>query len=1025
VKEYIKWMAHNHVAANLLMMVFIVGGLAMGFSVKQEVFPEINLDRIQVSVAYPGAGPDEVEEGIILQVEENISGIDGIKEVTSVAAEGYGVVIALIRDGEDADLVLQDVKSAVDRIITFPEDAEKPVINKMLNRREVASLAIYGNVSERSLREQAEAMRDELLAMDEITQAELGGVRPYEISIEISEANLQRYNLTLNQVASRIRQASLDLPGGSVKAAGGEILLRTKERRYKGAEYGDIVVLVNADGSEVKLRDIATVHDGFEEIDQFAQFKGMPAAMVSVFRVGDEKPIVISDIVHEYMLEKRQTLPESIQVDIWNDSSELFQSRMQLLRKNSILGLVLVLIILSMFLQIRLALWVILGIPISFLGALLFMPSMDVSINMISLFAFIMALGIVVDDAIVVGENIFEHRQKGKKYLQAAVDGAQEVAIPVTFSILTSIAAFMPLVFVEVPAHLSLGGRKIEKKTKLSSADRMRKYTVGSLNRFIKGPYQRFLKLCLEYRYVSFATAIAILFLAIGITRGGIVKFRFLPDVEGDLIMVALEMPRGTPVENTAGVHDYLVETAIKVVEDYDRERDADKSSLRQLYSVVGGTVAQGGPRGGGASSGAHLANILLLLTPSEERKYSASVIAKRWRKEVGEITGIDSLTFTSNLMHVGANIDVRFAHEDFKILEQSSRRLKDILMQYTGVSDIKDSYPEGKKELKIRLKPAARTLGITEENLGRQIRGAFYGAEALRLQRGRNEVKVMVRYPEEDRGNLWDFENMRIRTPDGGEIPLRQAATITEGRGYSVINRADRKRVINVTASVDNTKANAEEIIGALKQTILNDLTSDYPGLTYDLEGQEKERRDSMASMGKGFILAMFAIYALLAIPFRSYTQPFLIMAAIPFGMVGAIGGHLIMGFDLSILSVFGIVALSGVVVNDSLLLIDQINRNRRQGQNMFNAVVEGGMRRFRPIFLTSLTTFFGLIPIISETSVQAQFLIPMAISLAFGIMFATGITLLLIPTLYMMLEDLRRLVGLGEMAVNGEQGS
>jgi multidrug efflux pump subunit AcrB len=1046
-------MAHNHVAANLLMMVFIIGGLAMGFSVKQEVFPEINLDRIQVSVAYPGAGPDEVEEGIILQVEENISGIDGIKEVTSVAAEGYGVVIALIRDGEDTDLILQDVKSAVDRIITFPEDAEKPVINKMLNRREVASLAIYGNVSERSLREQAEAMRDELLAMDEITQAELGGVRPYEISIEISEENLQRYNLTLNQVALRIRQASLDLPGGSVKAAGGEILLRTKERRYKGAEYGDIVILVNPDGSEVKLRDIATVHDGFEETDQFASFKGMPAAMVSVFRVGDEKPIVISEIVHEYMLEKRQTLPESIQVDVWNDTSELFESRLQLLRKNSMLGLILVLTILSMFLQIRLALWVMLGIPISFLGALLFMPSMDVSINMISLFAFIMALGIVVDDAIVVGENIFEHRQKGKKYLQAAVDGAQEVAIPVTFSILTSIAAFMPLVFVEgimgkfikvipfvvisilivslieslfvLPAHLSLGGRKIEKKTRPSFADRMRKYTVGTLERFIKGPYQRFLKLCLEYRYVSFATSIAILFLAIGITRGGIVKFRFLPDVEGDLIMVALEMPRGTPVENTAGVNDYLVETAIKVVEDYDRERGADKSSLRQLYSVVGGTVAQGGPRGGGASSGAHLANILLLLTPSEERKYSASVIAKRWRKEVGEITGIDSLTFTSNLMHVGANIDVRFAHEDFNILEQSAQRLKDILTQYPGVSDIKDSYPEGKKELKIRLKPAARTLGITEENLGRQIRGAFYGAEALRLQRGRNEVKVMVRYPEEDRGNLWDFENMRIRTPDGGEIPLQQAAAISEGRGYSVINRADRKRVINVTASVDNTKANAEEIIGALKQTILNDLTSDYPGLTYDLEGQEKERRDSMASMGKGFILAMFAIYALLAIPFRSYTQPFLIMAAIPFGMVGAIGGHLIMGFDLSILSVFGIVALSGVVVNDSLLLIDQINRNRRQGQDLFMAVVEGGMRRFRPILLTSLTTFFGLIPIISETSVQAQFLIPMAISLAFGIMFATGITLLLIPNLYMMLEDLRSLVGLKEMTVNGSEST
>jgi multidrug efflux pump subunit AcrB len=385
----------------------------------------------------------------------------------------------------------------------------------------------------------------------------------------------------------------------------------------------------------------------------------------------------------------------------------------------------------------------------------------------------------------------------------------------------------------------------------------------------------------------------------------------------------------------------------------------------------------------------------------------------------MGEISGIDSLIFTSNLMHVGDDINVRFAHNDFNTLKQSAQRLKETLAQFPGVIDIKDSYPEGKKELKIKLKPAARTLGITEEDLGRQIRAAFYGAEALRLQRGRNEVKVMVRYPEEDRRNLWDFENMRIRTADGGEIPLQQAASINEGRGYSVINRADRKRVINVTASVDNTKANAEEIITELKQTILSDLTADYPGLTYDLEGQEKERRDSMVSMGKGFILAMFAVYALLAIPFRSYTQPFLIMTAIPFGMVGAVLGHMIMGFNLSILSVFGIVALSGVVVNDSLLLIDQVNRNRRQGQDLFMAVVEGGMRRFRPILLTSLTTFFGLMPMILETSVQAQFLIPMAISLGFGIMFATGITLLLVPTLYMILEDLRRLAGLGGLKI------
>ena len=788
--------------------------------------------------------------------------------------------------------------------------------------------------------------------------------------------------------------------------------------------------------------------------DEITPYTGVRALFegkqVAVFRIGDEKPTVISDVVYKYMLQKSEMLPESIQVDVWNDTSELFDSRLKLLLKNAVLGLIMVLVMLSMFLQIRLALWVMLGIPISFLGALLLMPSMDVSINMISLFAFIMALGIVVDDAIVVGENIFEHRQRGKPFTEAAVDGAREVAVPVTFSILTSVAAFMPLVFVEgvmgkfirviplvvicillvslveslfvLPAHLSLGGRKLEKKRKPSPADRIRKYTVGGLDRFIKGPYQRFLVFSLEYRYASVAVAIVVLLLTIGITKGGIVKFSFMPEVEGDLIKVELQMVRGTPVEQTAEVHDLLVEKAISVVADYDREKGVEESSLRQLYSVVGGTIAGGGPQGGSVSSGTHLSNVALLLTPSEGRQYPASDITKRWRQEVGEISGIDSLSFSSNLLHMGANVDVRLAHDDFGMLVQSAKRLKEFLSQYPGVSDIKDTYPEGKKELKIRLKPAARTLGITEEDLGRQIRAAFYGAEALRLQRGRNEVKVMVRYPEEDRRNLWNFENMRIRTPVGGEIPLQQAAVTIEGRGYSVINRADRKRVTNVTATVDSTKANSQEILADLKKTALADLTADYPGLTYDLEGEEKERRDSMASMGKGFILALFAMYALLAIPFRSYTQPLLIMVAIPFGMVGAIAGHLIMGFNLSILSIFGIVALSGVVINDSLLLIDQVNRNRREGKPLSESVIDSGMRRFRPILLTSLTTFFGLMPMIFETSVQAQFLIPMAISLGFGILFATGIILLLVPTLYMILEDFRKLVGLKEMAVNGD---
>ena len=1040
MKDSIGWMAKNHVAANLLMMLFVVGGLILGLQIKQEVFPEVVLDQIQISVAYPGASPDEVEEGIILPIEDNISGVDGLKEMTATAREGVGSVTAVVQQDVDPDLFLQDIKAEVDRITTFPEEAEKPVIAKLVNRREVASLVVYGQVSERALREQAEAIRDELLDMKGITQAELNGVRPYEISIEISESTLRAYNLTLNEVAKRIGKASLDMPGGTIKAAGGEILIRTKEKRYLGPEYGNIAIITTPDGMQVRLKDIATIRDSFAETDTFARFNGMPAASIAVYRVGEQKPTEIAGLIKKYVATKSTVLPDSLHLAVWNDRSELLQSRMQLLIKNAALGLILVLITLSLFLQIRLALWVMLGIPISFLGALFLMPALGVSINMISLFAFIMALGIVVDDAIVVGENIYEHRQQGKPYLEAAVDGAREVAMPVLFSILTSVAAFVPLLavtgtmgkFIRViplvvisillvslvesvyvlPSHLSLGRHR--EKDQYNLFERFRLRFAAALQRFIDGPYRSTLSFCLSHRYLTLSIAVAVLLISVGMVRGGIIQFHFMPVVDSDQVKVNIAMPLGTPVAETATIQRHIAETAKTVIADFDKERGAERSSLRQLYAVVGSKLTRGGPGSSGSSTGgSHLAGINLRLIPSEERDFPAQEITTRLRKAVGEIPGIDSLSFSSNLMHVGANIDVQLADNSFETLTKSAERLKEVLRQYPGVGDIADSHPEGKMELKLHLKPAARTLGVTEEELGKQLRSAFYGAEALRIQRGRNEVKVMVRYPEADRMQLLSFENMRIRTPDGHEIPITEAATIVSGHGFSTINRHDRKRVLDVTATVDSAVANSEDILKELKATVLTDLMNDYHGLTYNLEGEQKERRESMASMGKGFLLALFAIYALLAIPFRSYAQPLLIMTAIPFGIVGAIAGHLLMRYDLSIMSVFGIVALSGVVVNDSLLLIDKINRDRQDGLEARQAVEDAGCRRFRPILLTSLTTFFGLTPMILETSVQARFLIPMAISLGFGIMFATGVTLILIPTLYMTLEDIKQIIG------------
>ncbi len=1034
MKKAIAWMAENHVAANLLMLLFVVGGLVIGPSVKQEVFPEVTLDVIHVQVIYSGASPEEVEEGIILKIEENISSVDGIKEVKAVASEGVASVYATVREDADADLVLQDIKSEVDRITTFPEDAEKPVITKMVTRREVISVAVYGDVPERTLREQAEMIRDDLLQFKNITQVELSGVRPYEISIEVPEASLRRYNLTLDQIATLVRRASLDLPGGAIKAAGGEILVRTKDRLYTGRDYAKLPIIAGADGSLVRLGEIAHIRDSFEETDTYARFDGKPAAMVVVYRVGPQKPTVIAQQVHDYVVRKNRVMPSSIKLGTWNDTSELLASRMHLLIKNAVMGLVLVFITLSLFLQMRLALWVMLGIPISFLGAILVMPQVDVSINMISLFAFIMALGIVVDDAIVVGENIFDHREKGKDFLTAARDGAIEVGIPVVFSVLTTVAAFAPLAnvigtmgkFIRViplvvisiimvslveslfvlPAHLSLGGRPENPDNLIY---RLRNRVAAFLSWFIDNLYQRQLRLALKYRYLSLAVGIGILILALGLVRGGLIKFRFMPVVDGDLITVNLQMPRGTLVSDTGRVHDQIVARIDEALAPFrDRTRDG-KPLLRHTYSVVGGTIAKGGPAGGSASTAPHLSSIAMQLLSSDERDVAAEEITNRWRDLVGEVPGVESLTFSSNLVHMGANIDVQFSHDDFTVLKKAAEKLKAELATYPGIEDIEDTYAEGKRELKLHLLPEARTLGITASDLARQIRAAFYGAEALRLQRGRNEVKVMVRYPEADRKSPFDLAQMRIRTPDGGEVPLARAARIEEGIGYSEINRDDRKRVINITASVNAKRANAEEIIANLRQGILARLVKDYPGLTYDMGGEEQERRDSMSSMGRGFMIALFVIYALLAIPFRSYSQPLVVMSAIPFGIVGAILGHLALGFDLSILSMFGIVALSGVVVNDSLLLIDRINQGRKSGEELKQAVVNGGMRRFRPILLTSLTTFFGLAPMISETSVQAQFLIPMAISLAFGILFATFITLLLVPVLYLILEDIK----------------
>lgn len=1050
MKGTLKWMATNHVAANLLMMLLVVGGLIMSFQIKQEVFPEISLDIISITVPYPGAGPEEIEEGIVLKVEEALSSLSGIKKIRSSAAEGAGRVIVELMEGQDTNIALQDVKSEVDRITTFPEEAEEPVIIKVDNKQEALSLMLYGDAPERSLVETADNIRDELLSIPGITQVDVYGARPYEISIEVPEANLRRYGLTLESVASAIRQASLDLPAGSVKTESGEVLIRTKERKYIGREYAEIAIIRKPDGTEVKLSEIATVRDEFEETDVSAHLNGKPSAMIRVYRVGEQKPTEISAAVVKYVEQKKASLPDSMNLVVGFDSTELFKSRRDLLIKNAMFGLALVFVVLGAFMRIRLSLWVMLGIPISFLGAMLMMPAMDVSINMISLFAFILVLGIVVDDAIVVGENIYDHRNKGKDYTSAAIDGVVEVGGPVIFSILTTVAAFLPLMYIEgtmgkfigvipaivipvltvslieslfiLPSHLTIGQPDPEAELKNSAFKRARARFNAFMDRFINGPYARALAFCLRHRYSTLAAAIVILMLSVGLVAGGIIKFTFMPEVEGDQIIMNLRMPVDTTVDETTAILDGIVAKGIEAAREIeaDEARSKGKPVLEHVFSISGSSIVSGHTLDA-PTSGGNLGGVMMFLTKSEMRAAQTSDVVKLWREKVGEVPGADSLTFASNLISFGANVNVQLAHKDFDVLERAADRLKASLAEYPGVSDIDDSSSTGKPEAVIRLKPEARTLGLTEESLGRQIRSAFYGAEALRVQRGRDEVKVMVRLPESERKSLLDLSRMTVRTPSGADVPLSIAASTEMGRGYSIISRTDRKRVTNVTADVDEKRANADEILADIKQGALPAMQQDFPGLVFNMEGEEAERKDSMGSMGRGFAFALIMIYALLAIPFRSYSQPLLVMTAIPFGIVGAVLGHLIMGYTISILSVFGIVALAGVVVNDSLLLIDYINRKRTRGVELMEAVQMGGVRRFRPILLTSLTTFFGLAPMIMETSVQARFLIPMAISLAFGIMFATGITLVLIPSLYMILEDVKRLVGFKHSVIGG----
>ena len=1043
MKNIIRWFITNTVAANLLMIFIIIAGFFTLSRLRMEVFPDIAIPIINVSVIYPGSSPEDVEESICVKIEEQVQGINGIKKITSTSNEGYGSVNVEVENGYDLDEVKDEVKSKVDGITSFPDGAEKPTVRSFEGQPEVITIAVHGRVDEASLLSIAEGIREEVSDLPSITQTRLGK-KPREISIEVSEETLQKYGLSFDFISNRIRASSMDVPGGAIETYDGEILIRSKGQAYTGEDFGSIPVLSMPDGSTLLLRDISEIKDGFQDVEYDIKFNSEPAYLIRVYRTGDQNALDIAENVHNYLKKKRPTMPPGISLSSMKDESVILRGRIDLLVENAALGLSLVLVVLALFLKPKLAGWVSLGIPISFMGGFWLLPIFDVSINMISLFTFILVLGIVVDDAIVVGENIHIFRKRGLKGPDAALEGAYQVAKPVIFAVLTTMVTFSPMILVEgalgkvwriipvvtivvlifsliesltiLPAHLAHLKEDSPSKNNFFSKwwNGVQQGIHNGLQMFIKNTYTPVLEWALKNRATTISIAISTFILSLGIVASGFLKFNFFPPLEADIVIATVEYPEGTPVSITKQGLERIEESAFKLKDSLEESYPEQKIFINMVSTAGDQPIKTQSARGPGNLDatffGSHLAECVIELAPGEERPISTVEISKIWRDLTGPIPGVKQVEFESDLFSTGPPIEIKLSSVSREDLKKVTSILKDKLQTYAGVFDIKDSFSAGKDEIKLTLRPEAQNYGITMSSLARQVRQAFYGDEVQRIQRGRDEIKVFLRYPKNERVSLNNLEQMNVRVGNNIEVPLGQVAQGELASGYSTITRTDRKRSINIVADVDLTKANANEILAKFEKDHISPLLKDYPSVNYSFEGEQREQRDTLGSLFKNFALALFVVYVLLAVPFKSYLQPLIIMSAIPFGFTGAVIGHLVMGMNLAVLSIIGIVALSGVVVNDSLVMVDFINRYKREdGKSNLEAAMAAGPRRFRPILLTSVTTFVGLFPLLIEKSVQAKFLVPMAISLAFGVLFATLITLILVPTSYMVIEDIK----------------
>jgi len=1023
-KGLIAWFANNHVAANILMMLFLVGGIFSVSNMRTETFPSIDPKLITIAVPYPGATPFEVADSITSRVEEALIGTEGVKRLSSKASEGYGLVTVELEDFANGDDVYNDVETAVTSLSDFPpQDAERAIITKAKITPEVLNIALHGDVPEATLKYWAETIEDELKQLQGIALTSISGIRDYQISIEVPEETLRRYGLSIADVGNAVRAYSVDVPGGTIESSRGDILLRVQEKGRIGADFEKIVLTTLEDGSRLTLGNIARIDDGFEDVNLISKYNGERAAFITISRSANEDTLTIANIAKDYI--SAVQLPDGLKISLQNDETIPLNDRINLMVRNSILGFMLVFIILLLFLDLKLAFWTSIAIPVSFLGGLMCIYFLGYSINMISLFALIVVLGIVVDDAIVTGESIFEAQEKDKSISegQRVLKGVRNVIAPVTIGVSTTIAAFAPLLFstgtlgeiikfipivvipilvvslIEayfiLPSHLSHPGRW-SKGIMAVIRDRF----ADGLAWFIAKVLMPVSRFTMQWRYVTFVLFAGFLWITITMFQTGIIRFVFFPQVEGDKVTVRVTMEEGAPFALT----ENAVLNIEKEVLDLQSKLSQNNPDPFESVSVSIGEISSDSNPGASASSSNanNIGQVKIALVQSDLRNQSAPGIENLIRKRIENFPNIETLEFESSLIGESADIEIELAHPDENVLDAAAKDLKNAIALIEGTQDIDDSFELGKTEYVFELTDEGFAVGLTPAALGEHLRFAFFGQEVQRFQRGRSEVIVYVRYPKHQRDQLSTLESTRIRLEDGREVPLSSVANIREQLGYSRINTVNGRRVVSVTADVDYSVATPTDVIANLREQVLPDIEARYSGLSSSFEGESREQAED---------IALLLIYVLLGSQLRSYIQPVVIMAAIPFGIVGAIWGHYLLGYDVSFISMFGMVALTGVVVNDSVVLMDYYNKQKIAGLEVHDAMLKAVARRFRPILLTSLTTSLGLLPMLLETSLQAQFLIPMVVSLATGIIFATFVILLLIPALILIMRDIKHL--------------